>query len=191
MVYINSSTANISAWICFTLGSNCSVHTIINYYAWLHNWYHKGSVTKTWYRSSQILINAILPIHTWQLKTFKSSFINAYQLFHPSFDLTINILVQLYNYYKSVNSCIVSIGIAQNLSTVWEKEQAWENVMGVRLSTQTRGRESRLVLSYYIPGNFRTLLHTFMLTDPHYWHSSSHHHLDYYHYDIAYKKVGS
>lgn len=112
---------------------------------------------------------------------------------------TIDISVHLYIYAGwqcisinngSVNSGIVKNGTAQNLSRgaiVWDKEQAWENVMGVRQSTQTRGRGSRLVLSYGIPGNFRTLLHTFMLTEPHYWHSSSHQHLDDYRYDAAYK----
>ncbi len=104
--------------------------------------------------------------------------------------LTINISVHLYIYaerqYISLNNRST---VAQNLhrgATVWDKEQAWENVMGVRLSTQTGGWESRLVLSSSIPGNFRTL-HTFMLTEPHYWHSPSHHHLDYYHYDTAYE----
>lgn len=127
-----------------------------------------------------------MPKHTWQLKTFVQSFIMHKSYFMPRLaSLNCNrhrsTSVHIYADWQcisinngSVNSGIVSNGKARNLSrgaVLCDKEQAWENVTGVGLSTQTRGRGSRLVSSYGIPGNFRTLLHTFMLTEPHYWHS--------------------
>lgn len=119
VVHINSSTANVSAWICFTLCSHCSVYTIMNYYASLHNWYHKGSVTKPWYESSHILINATLPIHLDNSKPLShlslmhiSNFIPA--LTWPStcqYNYTYAELLYISDHLRSVNSCIVSIGI--------------------------------------------------------------------------------